>query len=108
HLLMIAGGMISPGSAPVQTCYVLDLNQPQAGWTALPAWPGPERIFPVCGAYNGKFYMFSGENTVMNAAGISQRHILQDGFCFAPDFREGRWTGIWTRLADIPKGMSAG
>ena len=46
HLLMVAGGMRNPGSAPVQTCYLLDLNQPQAGWTTLPAWPGPERIFP--------------------------------------------------------------
>src|SRR5690606_631795 len=108
HLLIIAGGMVTPDSAPVRTCYLLDLNRPHAGWTSVPSWPGPERVFPVCGSFKGRFYMFSGENTIKNAVGNNQRHILQDGYYFVPQFEGGLWTGIWTRLSDIPKGMSAG
>ena len=108
QLLVIVGGMIDPASRPLKTGYMLDLERPDTEWTEMPEWPGPERVLPVCGAYSGKLYMFSGENTVVNAAGIRQRHILQDGYSFSPEYTDGRWTGVWTRLADIPKGMSAG
>ncbi|NGM62840.1 hypothetical protein G5B30_13060 [Sphingobacterium sp. SGG-5] len=106
-LLIIVGGMETPVSSALRTCYGLDLDQPDQGWFVLPVWPGPERIFPVCGTYNGKLYMFSGEHTIENSLGNKQRHILQDAYSFQPRKDGNLWTRDWIRLGDMPRGMSA-
>jgi len=107
-LLIVVGGMETPDGAPLLRCYGLDLDAPDNGWFALPEWPGEGRIFPVTGSFAGKFYLFSGENSKRNAAGLDQRHIFQDAFCFVPEKIANRWSGEWHRLSDLPVGMSAG
>lgn len=107
-LLIVVGGMETLLSPALHTCYAIDLDEPQKGWFSLPAWPGSARVFPVCGAYEGNFYMFSGENTIANIRGKNQRNILQDAYRFHPRKEGGNWTGEWQRLSDIPRGMSAG
>ena len=107
-LLIVVGGMETPDGPPLLRCYGLDLDAWERGWFALPEWPGEARIFPVTGSAEGRFYLFSGENTNVNAKGMKQRHILQDAFCFVPTKIGGQWSGEWHRLSDIPLGMSAG
>lgn len=107
-LLIIVGGMETPDGEPLSQCYGLDLDAPTKGWFALPKWSGEGRIFPVTGSFADKFYLFSGENRKRNAAGLEQRHILQDAFCFVPEKTDHRWSGEWHRLSDLPTGMSAG
>lgn len=107
-LFILVGGMEKEDSNPSNQCYGIDLDFPERGWFLLPSWPGPERIFPVCGSYNGKLYMFSGENSKENSKGKKQRNILMDAYCFEPRKQGNQWTGEWTRLGDIPRGMSAG
>ncbi len=107
-LLIVVGGMETPTSLALHCCYALDLDEPKSGWFSLPAWPGAERIFPICGSYEGRFYMFSGENTIENLEGKRHRNILHDAYCFYPWKDGDRWTGEWKSLVDIPRGMSAG
>lgn len=107
-LLIVVGGMETNTSMPLKVCYGIDLEDIEQGWISLPSWPGPERIFPVCGVTDKKLYMFSGENSTENAKGIKHRHILQDAYSFEPRKTASGWDGKWTKLTDIPRGMSAG
>ncbi len=107
-LLIVVGGMETPVSSTLHACYGMDLDAPDQGWSVLPSWPGPERILPVCGTYNGKLYMFSGEHTIENSLGMKQRNILKDAYSFQPRKDGNLWTGDWIKLGDIPRGMSAG
>lgn len=108
HLLIVAGGTAVPGGPPLKKCYLLDLQDPVSSWAELPPWPGPGRTIPVSAGYAGRFFLFSGECAITNAAGKEQRHILQDAYSLLPEKRNGKWTGQWTRLADIPRGVAGG
>lgn len=107
-LLVVVGGMSTPTGKPLSSCYGLDLDALEKGWFELPTWPGEARIFPVTGSYDGELYLFSGEHTQANKNGVSQRHIFQDAFRFTPNKIQGKWSGEWHRLGDIPRGVSAG
>lgn len=107
HVIIVAGGMHSPISEPTNACYLLDLENIAAGWIVLPPCPGPGRAFPVAASNGRTFFLFSGENEEINAAGLKQRHILQDAYKFSFDKIGSHWKGTWHRLADIPKGFSA-
>lgn len=107
-LLIVAGGNSSITGPPLSEMYALDLVNPANGWFELPSCPGPQRLLPVCGVYNGKFYLFSGENTGKNAKHGSFRHILQDAYCFTPVWSDNKWSGTWQQLGPMPRGASAG
>jgi len=109
NTIVIVGGSQSPTGEALKICYVLDLTAIQRGWVEMEAWPGPERIFPVCAVLNGTLYMFSGETSGLNSKGEKFRHILQDGYTLRLQQKNGRWTPLWERLpAPMPRGMSAG
>ncbi len=107
HVIIVAGGMEGATSTPISDCYLLNLTRLEVGWVRLPVLPGEERVFPVAASDGKAFYLFSGENTKRNAAGIVQRHILEDAYRFDLNERDGAPTGKWCRLAAIPKGFSA-
>ena len=107
-LLVVVGGMESPTGPPLNVCYGLDMENPDAGWFPLPTWAGEARLFPVTGSYAGELYMFSGETTWTTEKGTSRRHVLEDVHRFTPIHENGVWTGQWTPLGDMPKGVSAG
>jgi N-acetylneuraminate epimerase len=92
----------------LKKCYGLDLSDTRKGWIEFDTWPGPERVCPVCAAYNGIFYMFSGETTQTDSADEIHRLILRDAYSFRPIKYKGKWRGLWKKLADMPEGVSAG
>jgi N-acetylneuraminic acid mutarotase len=106
-LIIVAGGNSGFQDPPLLCCYALDLSNPDAGWAALPAWPGPARAQAVGGSYNGSFFLFSGEASGVETGGVKSRKILMDAYRLIPDKKNGTWTGIWEILPGMPKGASA-
>lgn len=107
-VIVVFGGNIAGSTAASRECLALDLQNPAAGWTALPAWPGPERILPVCARHQGHAYLFGGETTGINARGQPFRDILLDGYRLAIARKDHALTASWEKLAPMPRGMSAG
>jgi len=108
HLAIIAGGSSDPTGMALSKCYAIDLENIKGGWFELPSYPGRERIVPVCAAYKGKFYLFSGETVSISAGNKQFRHILQDAYRLSLVKSNDKWTGSWQELAPMPKGISAG
>lgn len=107
EVVVVAGGSRHPGGPAQRTCYALDLGNPSAGWVELPAWPGPERQFPVCAVYGDHFYLFSGETVGKTATGKPFRRILQDGYRMRLTRKTGEWSASWEPLAPMPRGAAA-
>lgn len=108
NLIIVAGGSCSLTSKARKTCYLLDLDQIDEGWSEIPSWPGYERVLPVCASHSGKFYLFGGETVKSNAFGIEYRYILDDAYSLTVYKSHGKWTALWRSLSRMPKGMSAG
>lgn len=105
--IVVAGGSEAPGDKPVKKCFILDLDKPEQGWIEISAWPGSERIIPACAVTGNSFYLFSGETTVVNAAGDSVPLILQDAYRLTFEDASEKPEYIWQALAPMPKGASA-
>ena len=56
--------------------YALDLDDLDAGWKALPAWPGEPRDTAVAAAIGGKFVLATGRTKADDGAW----HVHQDAF----------------------------
>ena len=106
-LVVVAGGTSAFTGAPLNTCYALDLDNPEMGWISLPTWPGAARIQPVGGSYNGSFYLFSGEMVGTDHLGKPERRMLQDAFRFTPEKKNGSWSGTWETLPLMPRSATA-
>lgn len=95
NIVYVAGGLASPDAAEeLGSFYSLDLDNPEAGWTELPSWPGPGRSQAVAAAVGDDFYLFSGlRHDVTN----SERRLvyLRDAYRYSPD-------SGWVRLSDLP------
>lgn len=107
-LIIISGGHTSATSAPLNTCLALDLTNLKRGWFALTDIPGPGRLLPVCATNDGKYYVFSGETSLTNNIGENYRYILQDAYCLTLGKSSNEYKGKWEKLAEMPKGVSAG
>jgi N-acetylneuraminate epimerase len=107
-VIVIVGGLNSPTGTAVKKCYTLDLKNRSKGWVELDAWPGSERMFPVCTTYKGQFYLFGGETVAVNSKGQKYRSILLDSFRLSLKRENDRWNATWEMLAPMPRGMSAG
>lgn len=106
NFLIVAGGMDLVGNLS-KKCYALNLLNVKIGWAVLPDLPGRERMLSVCGAFDNKFYLFSGETKTKNLYGESYRDILQDAYKLnVTESRQG-FSFEWEALAKMPKGMSA-
>ncbi|WP_316810911.1 hypothetical protein [Pedobacter heparinus] len=107
QLIILAGGNSSATGQAGKQFYMLDLDAIDSGWSALPSWPGRERMLPMCAVHNGMFYLFGGETTEINSLNQNYRLILDDAYRFKPEKLNGKWTGTWTTLNPMPKGLSA-
>jgi len=107
-LIVIFGGSSGVSEAPLKKCLALNLMDIQSGWFEIDAWPGPERIFPVCTLYNGQCYLFGGETSGINSKGEKYRSILLDSYRLTLQKRDSKWGAKWEKLAPMPRGMSAG
>ena len=107
NVIVVAGGAEFPGAAATNKCYALDLLNTEAGWKELDSLPGRERMFPVGAVYKEQFYLFSGETTIVNAAGENVPLILQDAYKLTISKKDGQLAGRWEKLAPMPKGAAA-
>nr|WP_295922309.1 hypothetical protein [uncultured Dyadobacter sp.] len=108
NMIVVFGGNDSPAAVASKRCYGLDLSDVSSGWHELEAWPGPERIFPVCAFYRGQGYMFGGETTGVNAKGKTFRSILSDSYKLTLNKKSTGWSAHWEKLVAMPRGASAG
>jgi len=106
-LIIVGGGNTGFLEPPLSSCYALDLEDLAAGWLQLPDIPALARTQPVAGAYDGAFYLFSGESPGVDMTGKKFRDLQKDAWRLQPVKSGGRWTGVWERLPDMPKAVSA-
>jgi len=107
-LMIITGGQTSASSPAINDCIALELKVANGVWFKLSSIPGPSRLLPVCATYNNSYYVFSGETTSQNVIGQNYRDILLDAYSFTPVMSSNSWSGVWKKLTDMPKGVSAG
>lgn len=105
HYLIIAGGNSTPTTGAIKKCFIMDLEEVNAGWKEIPAWPGRERLLPVTSVYNNHFYLFSGETANIDANGVSTRVILEDAYRLSINTTTHQWE--WEILAKMPVGFCA-
>jgi|GEM_PF-143504 len=95
--IYVAGGQLQPSAlTATNSCWRLDLGADQPAWEVLPSWPGENRMLSVCGAVNGKFYLFSG-----TALHEGKRTYLEDAYAYDPHKVSGKEKG-WQRLQNLP------
>lgn len=105
---IILGGSESPSASPSKTALLLDLQHPERGWQTIEAWPGPERILPVCGIWKDRLFLMGGETGITNSFGEKYRHILQDNYSLQISQKGNSPEAIWEKRVPIPRGVSAG
>lgn len=106
--LIVLGGSESPGGPPLKLALLLDLLKPESGWQKVEAWPGPGRILPVSGVWNGRLFLMSGENSPVNSFGEKYRDILTDNYALTVHKEGERWQARWEKRSPIPRGVAAG
>ncbi len=77
--------------------YALDLDKRDAGWQAMPAWPGEPRDTAIAAAVDGKVVLATGR---VQVDGVW--HIHKDAFAFDPAAK------TWEKLPDMPFPAMAG
>lgn len=107
HMIIVAGGTSAFTGAPLNTIYLLDLEDLSSGWIAMPTWPGSGRTQPVGGSFGGSFYLFSGEMAGLDHLGKPERKMLQNAFRFTPVKKNGQWSGNWDALPLMPRAATA-
>lgn len=114
--LYVAGGHDAPASAQASNLVMaLDLQTPDAGWQALPPFPGPGRILPVVVAQAGQLFVASGASLSPGANSGIVRHYLTDAYAWTPEAEatipaaaaDAITRGSWRRIADVPRAVTA-
>ncbi|GIV62120.1 MAG: sodium:solute symporter [Rhodothermaceae bacterium] len=94
--IYVAGGLEHPADSVAQRQFwALDLTAVEAGWRALPPWPGSARFNAVAAALDGAFYLISGTELQPDGQGGLRYRFLNDAYRYNPE--KG-----WERLADLP------
>jgi len=84
-VVYLAGGADNPLlTSALRTFWALDLADPDPRWRELEPWPGPGRILATAGVQAGAFYLFSGADIEVDAAGTPARRYLSDAYRFVP------------------------
>ncbi|WP_300254338.1 sodium/solute symporter [uncultured Alistipes sp.] len=94
HIYVAGGNEKMDRPKATNLFFSLDTAHPEAGWSALPSWPGAARGYAIAvGQSNGQdncFYLFAGRD--YDSQDEVTWKILQDGFCYNP--RLGQWTSL--------------
>lgn len=100
-IVYVAGGLKNADSQSTSNAFwSLDLADPNAKWQKLDTWPGTSRMLAVAGSSGNSFYLFSGTDLKLNAAGQAERVYLTDAYSYQP--KAG-----WKKLKDLPKPVVA-
>lgn len=98
----VAGGQSTPAStSALHTFWALPLAKAHEPWRALPAWPGPPRIFPVTVASGSSVCVVSGSDLTGTLGPPLGRKFLTDAYCYAPD-------SGWRKIPDLPHPTAGG
>lgn len=90
------GGITSPqATAAEPTHYILDLDDRAKGWQEAPPLPASGRILASAAAVGDAFYLVGGCSLAPDADAKPKRSYLREAWKFS--------SGIWTRLADLPR-----
>jgi SSS family solute:Na+ symporter len=108
NVLYLFSGKTVTGTS--QAAYRLDMDAASPAWEEIP-WPAGARgrMHSVAGVRDGNIYLFAGRDVM---SGEAMEHpedrmeahtldFLRDGYRLDPAILE------WTRLADLPRGLSA-
>ena len=99
--IYVAGGEHRPSATAASRGFLsLDIERPEAGWSTLPTWPGPERTLAAAGSQAGAFFLIGGVSLSGDADGKPKRRYLGDAYRYDPA------TG-WRRIADLPHPLAA-
>ncbi len=86
QFIYVVGGRTAPDAPEaLRVFWRLDLDDRAAGWSALPAWPGPARLLPVVAAPADQVLVASGAELSPDAEGNAQRRYLRDAYLYRPD-----------------------
>ncbi|MCW1912081.1 galactose oxidase [Luteolibacter sp. GHJ8] len=92
----LCGGITSPKATAAEAAHlILDLDDRPKGWQAAPALPASGRILASAAAVGDTFYLVGGCSLASDADGKPKRSYLRETWKFS--------SGIWTRLADLPR-----
>ena len=99
----LAGGTETNDLASaLNSLWVLDMENPEAGWQELPGWSGPARGFNLVAAQsNGaeeQVFLFSGRRVAENG----ELEFLKDAYAYSPS------ANTWKKLTDPPACVMAG
>ena len=84
--IYVAGGLEHPSDSTAQkNFWALDLTDVDAGWRALPPWPGPARYNAVAAALGDAFYLISGTELQPDGQGGLTHRFLDDAFRYTPE-----------------------
>lgn len=99
--LFVAGGISGlDATKAMHQFWSLDLRNPAAGWSALPSWPGKERMLAAAASLKGAFYLLGGAALHPGADGKPEREWMNDAFRFT----SGRG---WEKLPMMPRAVVA-
>ena len=101
--LYVFGGQEKADSVTcLSSSYVLDLQNPAAGWQELAPMPGEGRMLAAAGVWkNGKIYVTGGCSLHPDAKGAAERTYLKSTWCYDPA------ANTWTQAADMPETIVA-
>lgn len=100
----VMGGQEKPDStAALNSCYVLDLEQPVEGWKELATMPG-ERMLAAAGVMDGVIYVMGGCSLHPDAKGQPERTYLDDVICYDPV--SNTWAKVNAEMPETLVGMA--
>ncbi|MBQ4635549.1 MAG: MFS transporter [Akkermansia sp.] len=99
-LYVFGGQEKADSTTALNKAYVLDTQNPAAGWTPLADMPDA-RMLAVAGSWNDKIYVAGGCSLAPNDKGEAQRTYLKSTLCYDTT------AGTWSKVADMKETLVA-
>ena len=100
----VIGGQEKPDAATcLNSCYMLDLADINAGWKEMTPMPGA-RMLAAAGVVDGVVYVMGGCSLAPDAQGNGQRTYLKDVLCYDPG--SNTWAKVATEMPETNVGMA--
>ena len=87
----------------LNSCYMLDLNDTNAGWKEMSPMPSA-RMLAAAGVVDGVVYVMGGCSLAPDAQGNAQRTYLKDVLCYDPG--SNTWAKVGTEMPETNVGMA--
>ena len=87
----------------LNSCFMLDLADINAGWQELAPMPGA-RMLAAAGVVDGVIYVMGGCSLAPDAKGNGQRTYLKDVLCYDPG--SNTWAKVGTEMPETNVGMA--